>query len=40
MKIHNKVYNRRKKQQRKLEKEHLAKKIKQPAKHVFLTSFS
>jgi len=38
MLIHNKVYNHRKKQQRRLEKEKLAKKIKPQEKHIFLTS--
>jgi hypothetical protein len=37
MLIHNKVYNLRKKEKRKLEREKLAKKVK-PKKHLFLTS--
>jgi hypothetical protein len=37
MLIHNKVYNLRKKEKRKLEREKLAKKDK-PKKHIFLTS--
>jgi hypothetical protein len=38
MLIHNKVYNHRKKQQRRLEKEKLAKKDNPIQKHIFLTS--
>jgi hypothetical protein len=38
MLIHNKVYNHRKKQKRRLEKEKLAKKTKPKEKHIFLTS--
>jgi hypothetical protein len=38
MLIHNKVYNHRKKQQRQLEKEKLAKQTKPKEKHIYLTS--
>ncbi len=38
MLIHNKVYNHRKKQKRRLEKEKLTKKDKPKEKHIFLTS--
>ncbi len=38
MLIHNKVYNLRKKEKRRLEKEKLAKKTKPKEKHIFLTS--